>query len=118
MCEIFTPCGLKLKFNLNKLKIMEQYAVPNKLPSKQVNILAHRKRRIEQKEKELHKKHKKPKIIKSSDGQKFRKPEFFVAEYRKAERDDKRIERTIMKHGVSQKFMKDGALVFVMRHRG
>jgi hypothetical protein len=97
---------------------MEQYAVPNKLPSKQVNILAHRKRRIEQKEKEFQKRHKKPKIVTNKDGEKFRKPEFFVAEYRKGERDDKRIERAIMRHGISQKFMKDGALVFVMRHRG
>jgi large subunit ribosomal protein L7e len=96
---------------------MEKYAVPNKLPSKQVTILAHRKRRIEAKQKELHKRHKKPKIV-GSEGEKFRKPEFFVAEFRKAERDDKRIERAIMRHGISQKFMKDGELVFVMRHRG
>lgn len=96
---------------------MEQYAVPNKLPSKQVTILAHRKRRIDQKQKELHKKHKKPKIVANS-GEKFRKPEFFVSAYRKAERDDKRIERTVMRQGISKKFMKDGELVLVLRHRG
>lgn len=96
---------------------MEQYAVPNKLPSKQVNILAHRKRRIEQKQKELHKRHKKPKVVANS-GEKFRKPEFFVAAYRKAERDDKRIDRTIMRQGISKKCQKDGELVFVLRHRG
>jgi large subunit ribosomal protein L7e len=96
---------------------MEKYAVPNKLPSKQVNILAHRKRRISQKQAALLKKPTKKKIgVKSEEH--FKKPEFFVAEYRKAERDDKRISRQLMRNGLKRNHMKDGSLVLVLRHRG
>jgi large subunit ribosomal protein L7e len=96
---------------------MEKYAVPNKLPSKQVNILAHRKRRISQKQAALLKKPTKKKINVNSE-EHFKKPEFFVAEFRKAERDDKRINRQLMKHGIQRSHMKDNSLVLVLRHRG
>jgi large subunit ribosomal protein L7e len=96
---------------------MEKYAVPNKLPSKQVTVLTHRKKRIAQKQSTLRKKPPQRKIVNDS-GEHFKKPEFFVAEFRKAERDDKRIKRELMKNGLSRKYMKDGALVVVIRHRG
>lgn len=96
---------------------MEKYAVPNKLPSKQVTVLTHRKKRIEQKQSVLRKKPQR-KIVNANNGEHFKKPEFFIAEFRKAERDDKRIKRELMKHGLSRKYMMDGALIVVLRHRG
>lgn len=96
---------------------MEKYAIPNKLPSKQVTVLTHRKRRIAQKQTNLRKTLKR-KIVNTNSGEHFKKPEFFVAEYRKAERDDKRIKRELMRHGLERNFMKDGALIVVLRHRG
>lgn len=96
---------------------MEKYAVPNKLPSKQVSVLTQRKRRIAQKASSLRKKPTK-KRFNVKDEAHFKKPEFFVAEYRKAERDDNRIKRELMKNGLKKDFMKDGSLVLVLRHRG
>lgn len=96
---------------------MDKYAIPNKLPSKQVTVLTHRKRRIAQKQTVL-RKNPKRKVVNTKDGEHFKKPEFFVAEYRKAERDDKRIKRELVKHGLERNFMKDGALIVVLRHRG
>lgn len=96
---------------------MEKYAIPNKLPSRPVNVLTHRKKRITQKQVNLRKKPQK-KIINSNNGEYFKKPEFFIAEFRKGERDDKRIKRELMRHGLQRKYMKDGALVVALRHRG
>lgn len=97
---------------------MEKYAVPNKLPSKQVSVLTQRKRRIQQKQVSLHKKPIGKKKIGVKDEAHFKRPEFFVAEYRKAERDDNRIKRELMKNGLKRDFMKDGSLILVLRHRG
>lgn len=96
---------------------MEKYAIPNKLPSKQVNVLTHRKRRIAQKQTALRKTVKR-KIVNENNGEHFKKPEFFIAEFRKAERDDKRIKREMMRRGLSRSYMKDGALIVALRHRG
>ena len=87
---------------------MEKYAVPNKLPSKQVTVLTHRKKRIAQKQSILRKKPQQRKVVNENSGEHFNK----------AERDDKRIKRELMKHGLSRKYMKDGALVVIIRHRG
>lgn len=98
---------------------MEKYAIPNKLPSKQVTVLTHRKKRIAQKQAILQKNPKRKIIKTSKTGEHFRKPEFFIAEHRKAERDDKRIKREIMKHGLKGDFtLKDGSLIVALRHRG
>lgn len=96
---------------------MDKYAVPNKLPAKQVSVLTQRKRRIANKQASLHKKVTKKKIGVKDEAH-FKRPEFFVAEYRKAERDDNRIKRELMKNGIKRDFMKEGSLVFVLRHRG
>jgi large subunit ribosomal protein L7e len=96
---------------------MEKYAVPNKLPSKQITVLTHRKRRIAQKQSVALKKHPRRRVQVKND-ETFKKPEFFVAQYRKAERDDKRIKREMMNHGLERSYMKDGALVVALRHRG
>jgi large subunit ribosomal protein L7e len=96
---------------------MEKYAIPNKLPSKQVNILAQRKRRIT-KPKDTNKRPNKKLLKKQFFENKFKKPEFFIANHRKAERDDRRVKRDMLKHGLVKSFMKDDSLVFVLRHRG
>ena len=94
---------------------MEKYAVPNKLPAKQVSILAQRKGRIS-KLKQTFQKSKRHLAKKAPEI--FRKPEFFISEFRKGERDDKRIQREMMRHGLSKSYQKTGALVLVLRHRG
>lgn len=96
---------------------MEKYAIPNKLPSKQVSILAQRKGRIN-KLKQTFQKSKKYLNKKKTAPEVFRKPEYFISEYRKAERDDTRIKRELMRNGLSRSYQKDGALVIVIRHRG
>lgn len=96
---------------------MDKYAVPNKLPAKQVNVLARRKGRVAQRQADLQKKPAKKKFNIKSD-EHFKKPEFFIAEYRKAERDDKRIKRELMRNGLKRSFMKEGSLVLILRHRG
>lgn len=96
---------------------MEKYAIPNKLPSKQVTVLTHRKKRINQKAKVLQKNVRR-KIVNKDTGEHFKKPEFFIAKFRKAERDDKRVKRELMKHGLKRDFMKTGELIVVLRHRG
>lgn len=100
-------------------KIFYRYAVPNKLPAKQVSILAHRKKR--QVEEKSHKTVKKLnrgiKLKRKSRG--FLKAEVFVNKYLKAERDAKRMKRTILQgqlfktpsNAESQK------LLIVFRHR-
>lgn len=95
---------------------MEKYAVPNKLPAKQVSILAQRKGRINKLKQTFQKS--KRNLAKKAVPELFRKPEFFISEYRKGERDDKRIQREMMRHGLSRKYQRDGALVVVIRHRG
>ena len=102
---------------LKKDKKMEKYAIPNKLPSKQVTVLTHRKKRLHQKATNLRKKPQK-KVVNEKSGEYFKKPEYFVAQFRKGERDDKRIKRELMRHGLDRKYMKDGALTVVLRHRG
>lgn len=70
-----------------------RYAVPNKLPAKQVSILAHRKKR--QNEESSHGRVKQLnrsfKLRKKPRG--FIKAEAFVNKYRKAERDMHRMKR-------------------------
>lgn len=95
---------------------MEKYAVPNKLPSRPVNILAQRKGRISRPK--VRKGPSKAILKKELFKNKYKKPEFFVATVRKAERDDKRVQREILRHGISKKFMKSDSLVLVFRHRG
>uniref|UniRef100_A0A336MF87 CSON000769 protein n=1 Tax=Culicoides sonorensis TaxID=179676 RepID=A0A336MF87_CULSO len=98
---------------------MEKYAIPNKLPSKQVAILAHRRKRINQDKARITQKH--TGGLKKFKGKGFIKPETLVASYRKAERDDMRIKRTAEVYGLRPKtFVKDESrkLILVFRHRG
>jgi len=96
----------------------DKYAVPNKLPAKQVSILAHRKKR--QTEENSHKRVKQLnrsfKLRKKPRG--FIKAEAFVNQFRKAERDTHRMKRTMARNT----FFKvpdsnDNKLLVVYRHR-
>lgn len=95
-----------------------KYAVSNKLPAKQVSILAHRKRRLREdashdQVKRLNRKFKLRKPKRS-----YKKPESFINEFRRAERDTKRIKRVIMKKDLFAPIPTDGPkLLVAMRHR-
>lgn len=99
--------------------MFHRYAVPNKLPAKQVSILAHRKRRIteEKSHKTVKKLNRGFKLSHKKQG--FLKAEVFVNKFRKAERDAKRMRRTIL----SQTLFKtpvdaeNQELLVVFRHR-
>lgn len=94
---------------------MEKYAVPNKLPAEEVSILAQRKSRIRR---EANQWVRKP--LPENRKTKFCKPEFFIADCRKAERDAKRIKRNFLKTGIQLKNteIEHGRLILVFRHRG
>ncbi|XP_053689780.1 uncharacterized protein LOC128738564 [Sabethes cyaneus] len=94
---------------------MEKYAVPNKLPAEEISILAQRRSRIRR---EANQWVRKP--LPENRKTKFCKPEFFIADCRKAERDAKRIKRNFLKTGVELKNpdIQHGRLILVFRHRG
>lgn len=104
---------------INKLEFLSfRYAVPNKLPSKEVAILAHRRKRIVKNQARIAQK-RSGRHNKNFKG--FIKPEILVANYRKAERDDLRIKRQIEVHSLRPAtFIRDGSknLILVFRHRG
>lgn len=81
-------------------------------------ILAHRRKRINREQARLGQK-KLGRRVKKTSG--FMKPEKFVAEFRKGERDDTRLRRELDRHSLRPKaFVADGTkkLVLVFRHRG
>lgn len=98
--------------------------MPNKLPSKEVAILAHRRKRIQSDQAKVARKRKFNRRVATSKGLKFKgfiKPERLVADFRKAERDNMRMKREAMKFGLRPKhFVPDGSqkLILVYRHRG
>jgi len=96
----------------------DKYAVPNKLPAKQVSILAHRKKR--QTEENSHKRVKQLnrsfKLRKKPRG--FIKAEAFVNQFRKAERDTHRMKRTMAAKTLFQVPDSDSnKLIVAFRHR-
>lgn len=72
-----------------------EYAISNKLPAKQVSVMTHRKRRL--KEEASHHRVKRLnrgfKLKRHTNS--FKKPEFFINQYRMAERDTRRIRRCV-----------------------
>ncbi|KAL1400685.1 hypothetical protein pipiens_007227 [Culex pipiens pipiens] len=94
---------------------MEKYAVPNKLPAEEISILAQRKARIKR---DANQWVRKP--LPANRKTKFCKPELFIADFRKAERDEKRIKRNFLKTGLELRNaeIEHGRLVLVFRHRG
>ncbi|XP_055681740.1 uncharacterized protein LOC129789118 [Lutzomyia longipalpis] len=96
---------------------MEKYAVPNKLPAKKITILARRRARIE-KDKNLAKLREdtRRKILqKKKHG--FKKPEAFIMQYIKAERDHKRIERKFLHSRRFAAEVPKSPIFLIMRHR-
>lgn len=94
---------------------MEKYAVPNKLPAEEISILAQRKARIKR---DANQWVRKP--LPENRKKKFCKPELFIADFRKAERDSMRIKRNFLKTGIQLKNeeIEHGRLILVFRHRG
>lgn len=94
-----------------------RYAVPNKLPAKQVSILAHRKKRLV--EEDSHKRVKQLnrafKLRKKPRG--FIKAEAFVNQFRKAERDTHRMKRTMASKALFKVPDSSQKLLVVFRHR-
>lgn len=70
--------------------------MPNKLPAKQVSILAHRKRRLVEDASHKTVKRLNRGFKLSHKAATFLKAEVFVNKFRKAERDEKRMKRTIL----------------------
>lgn len=99
--------------------MFHRYAVPNKLPAKQVSILAHRKRRIteEKSHKTVKKLNRGFKLSHKKQG--FLKAEVFVNKFRKAERDAKRMRRTILSETLFKTPVdaENQELLVVFRHR-
>uniref|UniRef100_A0A1L8DS62 Putative 60s ribosomal protein l7-2 n=1 Tax=Nyssomyia neivai TaxID=330878 RepID=A0A1L8DS62_9DIPT len=96
---------------------MEKYAVSNKLPAKKITILARRRTRI-QKDKNLAKlrEQTRKKILhKKKHG--FKKPEAFIMQYIKAERDHKRIERRFQHSRQFAAELPQTPVLLIMRHR-
>ncbi|XP_059617844.1 large ribosomal subunit protein uL30 [Phlebotomus argentipes] len=96
---------------------MEKYTVPNKLPAKKVSILARRRTRIT-KEKNLAKLREdtRRKILRKKR-RAFKKPEAFIMEYIKAERDEKRIERRLLHSKRFEVNVPQSSVLLIVRHR-
>uniref|UniRef100_A0A182JNY3 Uncharacterized protein n=1 Tax=Anopheles christyi TaxID=43041 RepID=A0A182JNY3_9DIPT len=95
---------------------MEQYAIPNKLPSVEVSVLTHRKGRLRRLAQRTE-----PNAPAKKKRTSFRKVSSFVANARIAERDAKRIKRNFLKKGVLPKLpteSKPNQPLLVLRHRG
>lgn len=98
---------------------MDKYAIPNKLPAKQVSILAHRRGRIRKDEAEQKNKFNRKNKIDPNGF--FHNPEHFIVKYRKAERDDKRVKRHLINNGINPSHFKPDdhhKMAFVVRFRG
>uniref|UniRef100_A0A182J211 Uncharacterized protein n=1 Tax=Anopheles atroparvus TaxID=41427 RepID=A0A182J211_ANOAO len=93
---------------------MEQYRVPNKLPSEEINILAQRKGRLKQAAQRTA-----PAPRKKNNRYSFKKIEKIVAASRIAERDTKRILRNFLQTGFRLKNpeIEEGRLILIYRHR-
>lgn len=100
-----------------KYSINFRYAVPNKLPAKQVSILAQRKKRIlhDKSLNEVRHKHKHQVLKKKSSG--FKKAEKFIHAFRNSERDSHRMLRAGSRNSFITKTPKEQKLAVVMRHR-
>lgn len=88
------------------------------MPAKQVNVMTHRKRRL--REEQSHHRVKRLNRAFKLKGKKrdYKKPEFFINQHLKAERDAKRMRRVIMKNNFFQNVDDDEPkILVVMRHR-
>lgn len=95
-----------------------RYTIPNKLPAKQVSILARRKTRIDR-EKNLAVLREKTRVaILRKKPRNFKKAESFVMEYLQAERDQNRIKRHLLKKTeFAAPLPENKKLLLIMRHR-
>lgn len=94
-----------------------KYAIPNKLPAKQVSVLAHRKRRLREEGSHHHVKRLNRAFKLRGKPRDYLKPEFFINQFLLAERDSKRIKRVIHTNRLFKSNTDDSKLIVVMRHR-
>lgn len=80
-------------------------------------MLAHRKRRLREEASHHHVKKLNRTFKLRSKPRDYLKPEFFINQYRMAERDSKRIKRIIYTNRLFQQNKDDSKLLVVMRHR-
>lgn len=102
--------------NLKKI-LFFRYAVPNKLPAKQISILAHRRRRQTEEKSHHRVKQLNRKFKLRTKKRSFIKPEAFINEYRKAERDANRMRRALLTKSVFTTPNEDQKLLVAYRHR-
>lgn len=92
--------------------------MPNKLPSKPVNVLTHRKRRLREEASHHHVKRLNRSFKLRSKKRDYKKPEYFINEYRMAERDAKRMRRVVNSNSLFQPISSsEPKILVVMRHR-
>lgn len=96
-----------------------KYAVPNKLPGKQVNVLARRKSRIREEKSHHHVKQLNRGFKLKKKKQNYKKPEHFIMQWRRATRDSKRMQRVLSKPNFLADVPKEDEqkVVVVFRHR-
>ncbi|KFB42545.1 hypothetical protein ZHAS_00010255 [Anopheles sinensis] len=94
---------------------MEQYRIPNKLPSEDISILAQRKGRQKQAAQRTE-----PVPRKNRFRGNFTKIDTIVAMTRTADRDAHRIKRNFLKTGLrlNDNKIEEGRLIIIYRHRG
>lgn len=94
-----------------------RYTISNKLPAKQVSILAHRKKRIVHDESINKLKSKQIRKTLHTKSLGFHKPEYFIKRYLLEERDLHRIQQGIQRSKFSVNLPEDQKLILVYRHR-
>lgn len=104
---------------LTSLNSPHRYAVPNKLPAKQVSILAHRRKRLTEDESHKKVKHLNRGFKLAKKPATFLKAEVFVNKFLKAERDAKRMKRVVLSQTLFKPPVNEASrkLLFVFRHR-
>lgn len=98
-------------------RFCSKYAVPNKLPSKQVSVLMHRKRRLREEASHNHVKKLNRGFKLRRKGRGYKKPEHFIREFRLAERDQRRMQRSLNQRRLTSTVLDDVKILAVMRHR-
>jgi len=96
----------------------DTYAVPNKLPAKQVSVLTHRKRRLREEASHHHVKRLNRTFKLRKRRRDYKKPEFFINQFRRSERDSKRMRRCIYSNQLfAEPTPESSKLLVAMRHR-
>lgn len=100
------------------MQCFSRYTIGNKLPAKQVSVLARRKTRLDREKNLAILREKTRTSILKKKPRNFKKAESFVMEYLQAERDANRIKRRLLKKkDFSAPLPENKKLLLIMRHR-